>query len=408
MNLIDDIILWHNELTQWRRDIHAHPELAFEETRTADFVASQLESYGIEVTRGVGETGLVGTLKRGSSNKAIGLRADMDALPMDELNTFAHKSKCPGRMHGCGHDGHTVMLLAAARYLAQSRNFNGTVQFIFQPAEEANAQGSGAKAMIADGLFERFPVDCVFALHNAPGLKAGAIATLSGPAMASMDLFDVTIKGHGTHGAVPESGVDPVVIAAAMISAWQTIVSRNVSPQQSTVISATTITAGNSWNVIPDSAVIRGSIRSLSPEIQKLVYERFHQLTHSIAEGFGATVDIDYRQEYPVTVNDEQQTAFACEVAKSIVGEDHLIPDAPPVMGSEDFAAMLEVKPGCYLWVGNSDPADSQGETSSNNLLGHLTVNDPCMVHEPTYDFNDKIIPVGATLFVRLAEQYLL
>jgi len=408
LNLIDDIVAWHNELTQWRRDIHAHPELAFEETRTADFVASQLESYGIEVTRGVGKTGLVGTLKRGSSNKAIGLRADMDALPMDELNTFAHKSKTPGCMHGCGHDGHTVMLLAAARYLAQSRDFNGTVQFIFQPAEEANAIGSGAKAMIDDGLFERFPMDSVFALHNAPGLKAGAIATRPGPIMASMDLFEVTVTGQGTHGALPESGIDPVVIAAAMISAWQTIVSRNIGPQQGAVISATTLVAGNSWNVIPQTATIRGSIRALSPEVQQTIYERFHQLTESIAEGFGATVEIVYRKEYPVTMNDGQQTAFACEVAKSIVGEDHATADAPSAMGSEDFAALLEVKPGCYLWLGNSDPVERDNEPVSNDPLGHLEVSDPCMVHEPTYDFNDKIIPVGATLFVRLAEQYLL
>lgn len=410
MKLISEIVARHDELVEWRRDIHAHPELAFDEIRTADFVAGQLESYGIVVCRDIGKTGVVGTLKVGSSERAIALRADMDALPMDELNSFAHKSQHPGCMHGCGHDGHTVMLLAAARYLANSKNFSGTVQFIFQPAEEANTRGSGAKAMIADGLFERFPVDCVFAMHNAPGLKAGAIATRPGPIMASMDLFEVTITGHGTHGAVPESGIDPVVVAAAVISAWQSIVSRTISPQQAAVISATSVNAGNSFNVIPNTAVIKGSIRTLSPAVQQMIHDRFHVLTQSIAEGFGATVEIDYRQEYPITINNEQQTTFACDVAKSIVGEDHMITNAYPVMGSEDFAAMLRVTPGCYVWIGNSDIEDvteNNGSDIVDNGLGELGVRDACMVHEPTYDFNDKIIPVGATLYVRLAETYL-
>ena len=256
MKLISEIVAENKELTQWRQDIHAHPELAFEESRTAKFVASQLESYGIEVTRGVGKTGVVGTLKAGSSNKAIGLRADMDALPMEELNTFAHKSKHPGCMHGCGHDGHTVMLLAAARYLAKSKNFDGTVQFIFQPAEEANDNGSGAKAMINDGLFDRFAMDNVFALHNGPGFIAGAIATRSGVISASMDLFTVTIQGTGTHGAWPNNGNDPLMVAAQMLIAWQTIISRNVSAEDAAVISATSIVAGDSWNVIPETAVI--------------------------------------------------------------------------------------------------------------------------------------------------------
>ena len=415
MNLIDDIVLWHKELTQWRRDIHAHPELAFEETRTADFVASQLESYGINVTRGVGKTGVVGTLKVGSSNKAIGLRADMDALPMDELNTFSHKSKTPGCMHGCGHDGHTVMLLAAARYLAQSRDFDGTVQFIFQPAEEANDNGSGAKAMIDDGLFERFPVDSVFAVHNAPGLKTGAIATKPGAIMASMDLFEVTITGQGTHGAIPHSGTDQLIIAAQMLLAWQTIISRNVDPLQSAVISATSITSGDSWNVIPESVSIKGSIRTLSAETQQLIHDRFHCLTQQLAAGFGVAVKINYRHSYPATINDKAQTAMACTVAVDIVGEDQILTDIPAGMGSEDFSYMLQEKPGCYLFIGNSDPSGDKEYSGiekrklpeQSDLLEQLTIHDACMVHNPSYDFNDAILPVGATFFVRLVERCL-
>lgn len=412
MKLQSEIIGMHEELTEWRHDLHAHPELAFEERRTADFVAEQLRSFGLEVITGIGGTGLVGTLKSGRTGKAIGLRADMDALPMNEENCFSYKSKTPGRMHGCGHDGHTVMLLGAARYLAKSRFFNGTVQFIFQPAEEANSQGSGAKAMIDDGLFERCPVDCIFALHNAPGLKAGAIATRSGPIMASMDLFEVTIKGHGTHGALPETGIDPIVIAATMISAWQTIISRNINAQHSAVMSVTTIEAGKSWNVIPTTAVIRGSVRSHCCEVQQLVRDRFCVLSHSIAEGFGAKVEIQYRNESPVTTNDSQCANFACEVASEIVGKSNVIYDAKPVMGSEDFAFMLQQRPGCYVWLGNSDPSDSMGNDARRGLMvpphfGHLDIADPCMVHEPKYDFNDSIIPIGATFLSRLVERYL-
>jgi len=407
MKLVPEIVAMHKELTIWRHDIHAHPELAFEETRTADFVASQLKSYGIDVVREVGKTGVVGTLKVGSSNRAIGLRADMDALSMDELNTFAHKSRYPGRMHGCGHDGHTVMLLAAARYLAQSKNFDGIVRFVFQPAEEANAHGCGAKAMIEDGLFERFPIDNIFALHNAPGLKTGAFATRPGAIMASMDTFDVTIRGQGTHGAFPHLGIDPVMIGGYMLTAWQSIVSRNIDAQLPAVISATAITAGDSWNVIPDSASIKGSIRTFSPQIQQTIHKRFHALTLSIAEGFGAKVDIEYRQDYPVTINELEPTLIACDIAATIVGEPQVIRDGAPVMGSEDFGHMLREIPGCYLFIGNSDIENEESYDRVGERLSQLEVKDACMVHEPTYDFNDKILPVGATFFTRLVERYL-
>ena len=412
MNLIPEIVATHAELTQWRRELHAHPELAFEESRTADFVVKQLQSCGIEVSRGVGKTGVVGTLKVGTSQKTIGLRADMDALPMEELNTFEHKSRHPGCMHGCGHDGHTVMLLAAARYLAQSKNFDGSVQFIFQPAEEANATGSGAKAMIEDGLFERFPVDTIFAMHNAPDLALGAIATCPGPMTASMDLFDVTIHGKGSHGAQPHTGIDPVMIAAHLISAWQTVISRNVNAQESAVISATAINAGDSWNVIPHSAHIKGCARTLSPEVRQLVQDRFITLTQNIVEAFGAKAEIDYRLTMPVMINDVDQTTFVCDVAESIVGKQNVIRTLPADMGSEDFAFMLQQKPGCYVCIGGADmppsetPVNEKG-SDTKKILEHFTYRSACLLHEPTYDFNDKLLPIGATLFARLAEHYL-
>ena len=412
LQLIPEIVAANKEYTGWRRDIHAHPELAFEESRTAEFVAIQLESYGIEVTRGVGKTGVVGTLKAGASDKAIGLRADMDALPMDELNDFSHKSKHPGCMHGCGHDGHTVMLLAAARYLAKSKNFNGTVQFIFQPAEEANAFGSGAKAMIDDGLFERFPMDTVFAIHNAPDLALGAIATCSGPMTASADLFDVIIHAKGTHGAQPHSGIDPIIIAAQLITAWQTIVSRNINAQEGAVVSATAINAGESWNVIPDSAHIKGSVRALSVSSRQLVHDRFQTLTQSVTEGFGARAEISYQFMIPAMINDPRQTLFACDVASSVFGGERVITNMPVDMGSEDFSYFLEKRPGCYLCLGTATDAKSANKMPGSNTgnmatLENFTYKSACLLHEPTYDFNDEAIPYGATLFARLVEKNL-
>ena len=411
MKLIPEIVLAQEELTEWRRDIHAHPELAFEETRTADFVAIQLESWGIEVTRGVGKTGVVGTLKVGSSDKAIGLRADMDALPMEEQNTFAHKSKNPGCMHGCGHDGHTVMLLAAARYLAKSKNFDGTVQFIFQPAEEANGIGSGAKAMVEDGLFDRFPVDNIFAVHNAPDLIAGVIATRPGVMTASMDLFEVTIFGEGSHGAFPNEGNDPIMIAVQMLMAWQTIISRNVDAQDSAVVSATSINAGDSWNVIPDAVVIRGSIRTLSPKVRALINTRFYEITNNTAKAFGAEVAIKYQSIAPSCVNDKKETAFACDVAESIFGEGRVLRSKPKDMGSEDFSYLLDEVGGCYLIIGGAQVPAGEDPLSGKNIndlgLDPLRFRNACLLHQPDYDFSDEIIPHGATLFVVLVERYL-
>lgn len=391
-------------LTRWRREIHTHPELAFQETRTADFIATQLEACGVTVTRQVGKTGVVGTLRNGNSSKALGLRADMDALPMEELNSFTHKSKNPGCMHGCGHDGHTVMLLAAVRYLQRTKQFNGTVQCIFQPAEEANDQGSGAQAMINDGLFERFPADCVFALHNNPLYSSGVIATRPGAFLASMDLFSVKIKGRGAHGAYPHLGTDPIAIAAAIINAWQSIVSRNVSAQESAVISVGSVTSGEGFNVIPHSALIKGSIRTLSLPVQTAVKERFLLITQHIAEGFGASVEIDFNHAYPITANEPAFTELSLEVAATVVGRGRVMSTPPPVMGSEDFAYMLKEKPGCYLWLGSGP--EGSGEIKGLNDVGS-PLDTPCMLHDPRYDFNDAIIPIGASFLAGMVERYL-
>ena len=354
---------------------------------------------------------MVGTLKVGSSDKAIGLRADMDALPMDEINTFAHKSKHPGCMHGCGHDGHTVMLLAAARYLAESKNFDGTVQFIFQPAEEANEVGSGAKAMVDDGLFERFPVDNIFALHNAPELTAGIVATSPGIATASIDQFDVIIRAKGCHGSTPHEGNDPIMIATQMLTAWQTIISRNIDAHEKAVISATSINAGNSWNVIPETAVIKGSVRALSPQVRTLIENRFHTITNNIAQAFGAEVDINYRVIAPSNVNDDKQSAFACDVADSIFGKDRVLRSLPADMGSEDFSYMSQERPGCYLVIGGAAMPAGEDPLKGKSIeeLGYepWIFKSACLLHQPDYDFNDDIIPHGATFFARLAETYL-
>jgi amidohydrolase len=391
IGLIPEILAAHDELTKWRRDIHAHPELAFEESRTAGFIAHRLEEAGIDVARGLGKTGLVGTLRSGSSERVIGLRADMDALPMDELNELEHKSRHVGRMHACGHDGHTVMLLAAARHLAATRHFDGTVRFIFQPAEEANARGSGAEAMIAGGLFDRFAMSNVFAIHNLPQLAAGTFAVRAGPVLAAMDLFDVAITGHGTHGATPHKGVDSIWVAAQLINAWQSIVSPNIDPLQSAVVSATSIIAGDSWNVIPETATIRGSIRTLRLDLQKLVKARFFAIAEHVAEAYGAKVVIKYREMTPVLINDPDQVSVVCEAAAQVVGEDKVSCGfvVPQAMGSDDFSLMLAHAPGAYVFLGTGDGKKSR------------------MLHEPQYDFNDEILPIGASFWVRLVERKL-
>lgn len=391
MNLRHEITQSLPEMTKWRHDIHAHPELAYQESRTANLVASRLESFGIEVHRGLGGTGVVGTLRRGQTNRGVGLRADMDALPMQELNTFSHRSSFSGRMHGCGHDGHTVMLLGAAEFLAKHGDFDGVVYFIFQPAEEANEKGSGALAMIQDGLFERFPMDSVFAMHNWPGLAVGKCNIRSGPALAAIDLFEVTVTGHGTHGAMPHTGIDTMLVCAHLISAWQSIVSRNINPLEQAVISATTIQVDDSWTIIPEVAVIKGSIRTFNMQTEKKVKERMISIAENLAAAMGANAEVTFRPVCPATVNDQEMAASATAVAEEILGANNVFSasDAFQVMGSEDFSYMLQKKPGAYLFFGNGDGAGG------------------CMIHEPRYDFNDELLPVGASFWANLVENIL-
>jgi len=371
-----------SRLTAIRRDIHAHPETAFEEHRTAELVAQHLEGCGIETHRGVGRTGVVGVLRNGTSTRAIGLRADMDALPMTEKNAFAHRSRHQGRMHACGHDGHTTMLLGAAEYLAASRNFDGTVVFIFQPAEEG--QGGG-REMIDDGLFVRFPVDAVFGLHNWPGLPVGHMAVHTGPVMASADEFEITVTGHGAHAAMPHLGVDPVLAGSALVQALQSIASRNTHPVDSVVVSVTTFHAGEAHNVIPDRAVLGGTVRAFRPEVQDATEQAMRRVCAGIGASFGAEITMEYRRGYPPTVNSADEARFCIEVARGLLGEREVRTDLQPTMGAEDFAFMLREKPGCYVWLGNG-----LGEGG-------------CMLHNARYDFNDEIIPLGASYWVRLA-----
>jgi amidohydrolase len=384
--LIPRVREYHDELTQWRRDIHAHPELGFDETRTAGLVAERLASFGIEVNRGVGKTGVVGVLRVGNSPRSIGLRADMDALPILEANGFAHRSRHDGRMHACGHDGHTTMLLGAARYLAETRRFDGTVNFIFQPAEEGLG---GAEAMIADGLFERFPCDAVFGMHNRPGLAVGKFAIRSGAMMAGGAFFDITVTGRGAHGARPESGIDPVLVAAHIATALQSIVARNVKPTDTAVLSVTQIHGGDAYNVIPPQAVLRGTARAFSQHTMILLQQNMARIAEGVAAGFGATAAFDFRRGFAPVVNDATETGFIADTAAELVGEDNVNRNASLVMGSEDFSFMLERRPGAYIQIGNGD-----GEGA-------------CEVHNPGYDFNDAALPLGSSLFARLAERKL-
>jgi amidohydrolase len=386
MPVIPRIAQFDAVLTQWRRDIHAHPELGFEEQRTSDLVAQKLAEFGITVHRGVGRTGVVGELRNGNSPRTIGLRADMDALPIEEANRFAHRSTHDGRMHACGHDGHTTMLLGAAKYLAETRDFDGTVHFIFQPAEEGLG---GAEAMVKDGLFERFPCDAIFGMHNRPGLALGKFQIRTGPMMAGGAFFDIAVTGRGAHGARPESGIDPVVVAAHITTALQTIVSRNVRPVDTAVVSVTQIHAGHAYNVIPEKAVIRGTARCFSNATMKLVGDNMARIAAGIASGFGATAETDFRALFPPLVNDAEQAAFIAAAAAEVVGADNVNRNAGVVMASEDFSYMLERRPGAYIQIGNGD-----GEGG-------------CEVHNPGYDFNDAALPFGASLFVRLVERKL-
>ena len=386
MPTVDRIASYHDELTQWRRDIHAHPELGFHELRTADLVATRLEAFGIEVHRGVGKTGVVGRLRIGNSPRAIGLRADMDCLPMQETNEFGHRSRHHGRMHACGHDGHTTMLLGAARYLAETRNFDGTVHFIFQPAEEGLG---GAEAMVKDGLFGNFPCDVIFGMHNRPGLAVGKFQIRPGPMMAGGAFFDIAIAGRGAHGARPESGIDPVVCASHITTALQSIVSRNVRPVDTCVVSVTQIHAGDAYNVIPQTAVLRGTVRCFNNDTMQLVEQRMRLIAEGVAGGFGATASLDFRVLFPPLVNDADETDYIADIAAEVVGDANVNRHAGVTMASEDFAFMLQSVPGAYIQIGNGD-----GEGG-------------CEVHNPGYDFNDAALPYGASLFARLVERRL-
>ncbi|ABQ37247.1 MULTISPECIES: M20 aminoacylase family protein [Bradyrhizobium] len=381
MPTIDRIQAYADELTAIRRDLHAHPEIGFEETRTSGIVAEKLSQWGIEVHRGLGGTGVIGVLKgKGDSGKRIGLRADMDALPMEENTNLPWRSTIPGRFHGCGHDGHTTMLLGTARYLAETRNFDGTVHFIFQPAEEGLG---GARAMIKDGLFQKFPCDELYGLHNAPDLAHGEIAILPGPAMAGADFFDIKISGYGAHGAMPERSKDAVVIATSVAQAIQTIVSRNVEPLQAAVVSITQIHAGSAYNVIPGDAWLCGTVRAFSDSVRALVRERMRAICAGMAAAFNCEIDVDIRDTFSVLVNQEEQSKVVEEVARTVVEPSKVLTRSTPKMGSEDFADMLQTIPGAYFWVGHDGSVP---------------------VHNPGYVLDDKILPIGASMFARIIE----
>ena len=385
------IAQFHPELTALRRDLHAHPELGFEERYTASRVAESLKLCGVdEVHTGIGKTGVVAVVrgKHNTSGKMTGLRADMDALPMTENNEFAWRSASAGRMHACGHDGHTTMLVGAARYLAETRNFDGTAVLIFQPGEEGYA---GARAMIEDGLFERFPVDAVYGMHNWPAMRPGTVGINPGPMMAASDRVTITITGRGGHGAHAYTTIDPVLVAAHIITAVQSIVSRNVRPLESAVISLCAMQAGNlnAFSVIPDTATLVGTVRSFNPVVQALVERRLSEMCSSVASGFGASATVLYERSYPATINSPAEAHFAADVATRLLGPERVVRDLEPSMGSEDFSFMLQVKPGAYFRIG-------QGE---ENGVGS------CFLHNTRYDFNDEILPLGSALHASLAEQ---
>jgi amidohydrolase len=386
MPIIPEVLEHLDELTQIRHDIHAHPELGFEEERTADIVAAKLAEYGCEVHRGLATTGVVGTIRRGNSLRAIGLRADMDCLPMQELNAFAHRSTHDGRMHACGHDGHTTMLLGAAQYLSKTRNFDGTVHFIFQLAEEGYG---GGRVMVEQGLFEKFPCDAVFAIHNKPGIDIGSMATTLGPLLAASDRFDLKIKGHGTHAAHPHGGNDPFIIGAQIVTAFQTIPARNVDPVDSAVISVGFMKGGSAYNVIPDELQIGGTVRSFRASTRDLLERRMGEVVHGIAAAHGATVEFSYHRNYPPTVNHRDEASFAAEVMAEICGADKVSTAIAPSMGGEDFSYMLQKVPGAMVWLGNGP-----GEGG-------------CFLHNAKYDFNDTALPFGVSFFARLAERFL-
>jgi hippurate hydrolase len=393
MRMIESILADAAAIASVRRDLHAHPELCFEEKRTSDVIARTLEGWGIPVHRGLGTTGVVGIVKNGSSNRAVGLRADIDALPMTEHNRFAHASRHAGRMHACGHDGHTAMLLAAAKHLASHRNFDGTVYLVFQPAEEG---GGGAREMIKDGLFERFPMEAMFGAHNWPGLAVGQFALCAGPTFASSNEFKVTIRGKGAHAAMPHNGVDPVPVACQMVQAFQTILTRNMHPLDTGVISVTKIHAGEAVNVVPDDCVLEGTVRTFTEEVLQLIERRMKTIAEATCAAFDAVCEFSFRRQYPATVNHVAETDFIRRVLGEVVGPQNVL-DFRPTMGAEDFSFFLQAKSGCYFLIGNGDGAHRDG----GHGLG------PCMLHNPSYDFNDELIPLGGSAWVRIAEAWL-
>lgn len=389
MPVINRIADFHPEMTEWRREMHRHPETAFEEEWTSRYVAERLESFGLEVHRGIAKTGVVAVLKgQSDSGRAIGLRADMDALDILEANDVPYRSTTPGKMHACGHDGHTAMLLGAAKYMSETRNFDGTVYFIFQPAEENEG---GGRVMVEEGLFERFPVEAIYGLHNRPGLEVGKIQMRSGPMMAGFDIFEIVIEGYGTHAARPHQGIDPIVVQAQIVNALQTIPSRTLDPIESVVLSITQVHGGDTWNVIPQKVVLRGTVRAFKTEVQDKTEATMRRLCANIAAAYDASVEVRYERRYPPTVNDPAHVERCAAVAAEVVGEENVNTDAPQVMGSEDFSFMLNEKPGCYINIGNGAFGEAGGT----------------VVHNPRYDFNDDALPYGATFWSKLVERTL-
>ena len=396
MKLTDTLAFDLPEIAALRRDIHAHPELCFEELRTADTVAGKLAGWGIPIHRGMGTTGVVGIVHGrdgGACGRAIGLRADMDALPMQESNTFAHTSRHAGKMHACGHDGHTAMLLAAAQHFSKHRDFDGTVYLIFQPAEEG---GGGAREMIRDGLFEKFPMEAVFGMHNWPGGEVGTFAVSAGPVMASSNEFKIVIRGKGGHAAMPHTGIDPVPVACQMVLAFQTIISRNKKPLDAGVISVTMINAGEATNVVPDFCELQGTVRTFSIEVLDLIERRMRAIAEHTCAAFEANCEFEFSRNYPPTINSAAEADFARQVMAGIVGADKVLPQEP-TMGAEDFSYMLQVRPGAYCFIANGE--------GDHRDIGHG--GGPCMLHNPSYDFNDNLIPLGAAYWVQLARCWL-
>ena len=396
MSVIPRLNELHPEMTTWRRELHAHPQTAFEETFASEFIAQKLQAWGIETHQGLAKTGVVGVIQgrrtagTTTSNsgplRTIGLRADIDALDIQEQNDLPYKSKFAGKMHACGHDGHTTMLLGAAKYLAETRNFTGSVCVIFQPAEENEG---GGRVMVEEGLFDKFSCDAVFGMHNWPGIPVGQFGVCSGPIMAAFDVFEITVKGQGTHAAMPHLGIDPIVEAAQIVTALQTIASRNVNPLDQVVLSITQIHGGDTWNVIPTEVKLRGTVRTFRQPVQDMVEANMRRIITGIAASLGGSADLRYERRYPATINTAQETEWASATAVEVAGEDQVDTHVAPCMGSEDFAFLLQKRPGCYIWAGN-------GPSDNGRLL-----------HNPKYDFNDDLLPIGATYWARLAERLL-